>query len=497
MKKSTKLILAGSVLCALCIGLFAGVDIGRGRAASEAESAAAAQVSAEPVSMQVSPVQESVEDASAQLDGVQATVTKADEWKDGSSFYAKYEVSIKNTGSAVSGWRAVLTFDAPLTLAQIWNGSGTVSGNELSVTAADYNKELAAGGELSFGFIASFSADPTAAPSIKLYSGTEQLAVNQAAATAAPATATPEPQQAAPSGTPVEANGKLSVKGTQIVNEAGQPFIIKGVSTHGIAWFPQYINLESFRTLRDSLGCNTVRLALYSSQSEGYKKELHAKIDEGVAYATQLGMYVVLDWHVLGSGNPNTDKAAAEAFFEEMAAKYKDYNNVIYEICNEPNGDVQWERDIKPYAQSIISIIRAADDDAIIIVGTPTWSQDVDVAVKSPLEGQNLVYAFHFYAGTHKERYREKVTAALNAGLPVLVSEFGISDASGNGALDEEEGDRWMAYLDERNIGRICWALSNKNESCSLISPDCQKTSGWSDSELSQAGRWLKKTYTK
>jgi endoglucanase len=78
----------------------------------------------------------------------------------------------------------------------------------------------------------------------------------------------------------------------------------------------------------------------------------------------------------------------------------------------------------------------------------------------------------------------------------VLVSEFGICDASGNGGIDEAEADKWMEFLDERNIGRICWNLSNKNESSALLSSSCQKTSGWTDADLSQEGKWLKKTYT-
>jgi endoglucanase len=224
---------------------------------------------------------------------------------------------------------------------------------------------------------------------------------------------------------------------------------------------------------------------------------LHKKVDEGVKYATELGMYVVIDWHILNNGNPNTDKAAAESFFKEMAGKYKDNNNVLYEICNEPNGDVQWERDIKPYAESMISVIRAIDNDAIVIVGTPTWSQDVDIAAKSPLSDKNTVYALHFYAATHKQDLRNKAQTAINAGLPLLVSEFGICDASGNGSIDEAEADKWMEFLDNNSVGRICWNLSNKNESSSLIASSSQKTSGWTDADLSQSGKWLKKSYNK
>jgi endoglucanase len=145
----------------------------------------------------------------------------------------------------------------------------------------------------------------------------------------------------------------------------------------------------------------------------------------------------------------------------------------------------------------MISTIRSIDNDAIIIVGTPTWSQDVDVAAKSPIKADNIVYALHFYAATHKDNLRDKAQSAINAGLPLLVSEFGICDASGNGAIDETEANKWMAFLDKNGIGRVCWNLSNKAESSALISSATQKTSDWSDNELTAEGKWLKNAYTK
>lgn len=437
---------------------------------------------------------------------VEFNISKGAQWEADGKKVAQYDVVIKNTGSEITDWQAVITFDADFELGQAWSGVYAADGKALKVTAVDYNKVIPAGGEINFGFQISSASEPSAEPDAKLYSGGSlvntagnplQAGGKVGSELTEVITAQPKQQAAPENGTPVQINGKLSVKGTQIVNQNGQPFVIKGVSTHGIAWFPQYINKDTFRSIRSTFGANTIRLALYSSSGEGYTKELHKKVDEGVQYASELGMYVVIDWHILGNGNPNTDKAAAESFFKEMTAKYKDYNNVIYEICNEPNGDVQWARDIKPYAESMVKLIRSVDNDAIIIIGTPTWSQDVDIAAQSPVQGSNLVYAFHFYAATHKAQFRDKVSAALNAGLPVIVSEFGISDASGNGTLDEAEGNAWMQFLDERNIGRICWSISNKNEACALLTPDNPKTSGWSDSDLSGQGKWLKNAYNK
>lgn len=291
--------------------------------------------------------------------------------------------------------------------------------------------------------------------------------------------------------TPLEEHGALSVNGTNIIDENGEKFQLKGVSTHGLQWYPQYVNKETFEYMRDNWKINAVRLAMYSDPNVGYNTNLHKIVENGVEYATDAGLYVIIDWHILSDGNPNTNKVAAIKFFKEMAEKYKENNNVIYEICNEPNGDVQWERDIKPYAQDVIKEIREIDEDAIIVVGTPTWSQDVDVVAKSPINGyENIMYTLHFYAATHKDYLRQKLNTALNAGLPIFVTEFGICDASGNGAVDIEEANKWIDYLNSNNISWMCWNLSNKNESSSILK-NTEKLSNWTKEELSEEGKWL------
>lgn len=291
--------------------------------------------------------------------------------------------------------------------------------------------------------------------------------------------------------TPLEEHGELSVNGTNIIDENGEKFQLKGVSTHGLQWYPQYVNKETFEYMRDNWKINAVRLAMYSDPNVGYNTNLHKIVENGVEYATDAGLYVIIDWHILSDGNPNTNKVAAINFFKEMAEKYKENNNVIYEICNEPNGDVQWERDIKPYAQDVIKEIREIDEDAIIVVGTPTWSQDVDVVAKSPINGyENIMYTLHFYAATHKDYLRQKLNTALNTGLPIFVTEFGICDASGNGAVDIEEANKWIDYLNSNNISWMCWNLSNKNESSSILK-NTEKLSNWTKEELSEEGKWL------
>lgn len=291
--------------------------------------------------------------------------------------------------------------------------------------------------------------------------------------------------------------GRLHVKGTKLVDKKGHEVQLRGVSTHGLSWYPQYVNDKCFAQLHDKWGANVVRLAMYTEEYNGYcsgdaknRSDLKKLIKKGVRLAKKHKLYVIVDWHILSDGNPNSHKKEAKAFFREMSREFKGYNNVIYEICNEPNNGTSW-KEIKSYARSVISTIRKNDKKAVIVVGTPTWSQDVDQAAADPIKGENLMYALHFYAATHKADLRNKMTAAINKGLPVFVTEYGICDASGNGAIAKEEANRWVQTMDEYGVSYIAWNLSNKQESSSIIKSSCPKVSGFKKSELSDEGRWL------
>ena len=288
----------------------------------------------------------------------------------------------------------------------------------------------------------------------------------------------------------------LNVNGSDLVDNTGQTIQLYGMSTHGIGWFPQYVSKETFQTLRNEWKTNCIRLALYTDENAGYctdgnKEELRQLVKDGVKYATELGMYVIIDWHVLREETPLVHIDEALIFFEEISSLYADYDNIIYEICNEPNGSATWE-DVKTYANQVIPVIRANSPDSVILVGTPTWSQDIDQALTSPLEFENIMYALHFYAATHTEYLRERMRTCIEAGLPIFVSEFGTCDASGNGAIDYGQSEEWKEIIEEYNVSFICWNIANKEESSSIIQSSCNKISDWSEEELSDQGKWIK-----
>lgn len=296
--------------------------------------------------------------------------------------------------------------------------------------------------------------------------------------------------------TPYGQHGALHVENGKLTDENGNTVQLYGMSTHGIAWFPQYINYDSFRTLRDDWNTNCIRLAMYTAEYGGYcacgdKEQLKQLVRDGVSYATELGMYVIVDWHILSDCDPNQNKDEAIAFFREMVEAFADNDNVLYEICNEPNGGTSWDS-IKSYAEEVIPVIRAQKPDAVILVGTPTWSQEIDKAAASPLDDSNVMYTLHFYAGTHKDDLRNRLETCVQNGLPVFVSEFGMCDASGNGANDFVSTTKWLDLLNKYQISFCCWNLANKDESSSVFKASSTALSDWTDDDFNESGRWIR-----
>lgn len=291
-------------------------------------------------------------------------------------------------------------------------------------------------------------------------------------------------------------NGALSVKGTQLVDEKGQAVQLRGISTHGIAWFPDFVNQDAVTQLSEDWGANLFRIAMYTDENGGYctdgeKEKLKALVTDGVEYAKQADMYVIVDWHILHDSNPLTHKAEALQFFREMTEKLKGEKHVLYEICNEPNSGCSWE-DIKTYANEVIPVIRENAPEAVILVGTPTWSQEIEKPQNDPITGyDNIMYTLHFYAATHKEDLRSKMVNAVEAGTPVFVSEYGLCDASGNGGNDLGQAQSWIDTMDQHGISYAVWSFCNKEETSALIASSCRKTSGFTREDLSESGKWI------
>jgi len=294
----------------------------------------------------------------------------------------------------------------------------------------------------------------------------------------------------------VRGHGQLSVSGARLVGQRGEPVQLRGVSSHGIHWYPEYGNAGALRTLRET-GANVFRVAMYSDGSGSYEshpEESYVEATSAVDNALAAGMYVIVDWHVLSEHNPNVHLEPALAFFGRISAQYAGQPGVIYEICNEPNGPTTWQ-DIKTYANRVIPVIRANSPDAIILVGTPGYSTKITEAARDPLDFKNVLLTFHYYADLSGGGYQDAIDNTLGKNVGVFVSEWGIGNDH-SPATDEvqrllEKSRAFLDYLDGKGISWVSWSLSNKDEGSSLIRHDSRALSDWSDSELTTYGQFV------
>lgn len=290
--------------------------------------------------------------------------------------------------------------------------------------------------------------------------------------------------------------GRLRVVGGRLCDQNGSAVMLRGVSLNGLITSESFLNEELFRELSRDCGVNLIRLPLYTYGvgvvgycTKGDKERHKQDVAKGVELAKAADMYVIIDWHILSDGDPNTYLETAKTFFAEMAETYRDHNNVLYEICNEPNG-VDWAA-VKSYAEQIIPVIREKDPDAVILVGNPDWSKDLEAAAADPLDFDNLLYSFHFYAASHGAEFRERVERVSRAGLPIFVTEYGVTAASGGLPRDLEEADRWIELLEEEKISWCMWSFSKVNEACSAVRFNVLSYSGYTEADYTETGLWL------
>ncbi len=270
--------------------------------------------------------------------------------------------------------------------------------------------------------------------------------------------------------------GRLKLVGNQLCSEKGEPIQLRGWSTYGYSddygW--AFDDVDDFKKMK-SYGANFARIAQYITETNWTKGVQIDWVKNCIDYTNEANMYCLVDWHILKPGNPNSGEYSGyDNFFREITSyvKQKGYKHVLYEICNEPNDDVEgapaafdyvWDW-VKNYAGKVLPIIGQNDPDAIVIVGTPQWDQDVTRAFQDPLEIKNsfkdlqIMYSFHYYAGD-QQRYLGILSAAA-AFVPVFISEWGLSSHTGNSGADTKSGSHMLTVANGKNLGGqlISWA---------------------------------------
>lgn len=300
--------------------------------------------------------------------------------------------------------------------------------------------------------------------------------------------------------TPVQRNGQLKVCGTRLCNQRNEAIQLKGISSHGLQWYGigKCLTSGSLDYLANAAKASVFRIAMYV-QEGGYEtnpakftQEVHDLIEK----ATRRGMYVIVDFHILTPGNPFHNLERAKRFFTDIANRHKNKNNILYEIANEPNG-VDWFT-IKGYAEQIIPVIRAIDRTAPIIVGTPGWSslgladgRNAQDIIDNPLNFSNIMYAFHFYAASHRDDHLQELDRASNL-IPIFVSEFGTQTFTGDGNNDFAMMNRYMTLMAAKKIGWVNWNYSDDHQSSAIWKEGTCINRLWNDNQLKPSGVYIK-----
>lgn len=295
--------------------------------------------------------------------------------------------------------------------------------------------------------------------------------------------------------TPVLLHGALTTQGNRIVDQNGDEVRLRGMNLAWAMWDigSRFYNSQALQWMRDDWGISVVRAVMGVEGDLGYLDQpaLKEKITTVCDAAIDLGIYCIIDWH---DHNAHTNVAAAQAFFGEMAARYKNAPNVLYEPWFEPEMD-SWATVIKPYHETIISTIRQ-HSQGIIILGTRVWSQMVDEAIGNPASGSNLAYALHFFAGTHEGWLRDSAQSALNRNVaPVFVSHWGTCDILG-GTNDEALGaaQTWLDWMALNKVSDVNWAIGDAGNGipCMAVKAGASGSGNWAAGDLTEAGSFVR-----
>lgn len=310
--------------------------------------------------------------------------------------------------------------------------------------------------------------------------------------------------------TPVEQHGDLAVVSGQVVDKNGAPPQLRGMSLY---WSQAKVGRDFYNAsvvdwLASDWKVKIIRAALavegdWSPVEKGYLSDPQgntARIKTVVDAAIAKGIYVVIDWH---DHDAIKHQAQAVTFFSEMSQLYGNQPNVIFEIFNEPL-DIPWSN-IKTYAQTVIQAIRKNSDN-LIVVGTPKWASELIPPAKDPITGvKNVAYAFHMYASEewHHNHYIKRADSAIAMGLPLFVSEWGLTPASGNGNINQQWVEEFWSWMESRKLSSCAWSLSDAAETSAALKAvtwngdgsakhNVSTTGGWPTSDLTTSGNWLR-----
>ncbi len=293
---------------------------------------------------------------------------------------------------------------------------------------------------------------------------------------------------------PVNEYGPLQVIGTHLCDSSGNSISLRGMSLGWHNWWPRFYNGDAVEWMADDWKIDVVRAAIGVDETGGYQSDSANAVDLAknvIEGAVDAGIYVIIDWHT-----HNINKEDAITFFSFMARKYGHLPNIIYEIFNEP--DTETWAEVKAYSEELIDTIRSIDSNNIILVGSPSWNQDLDLVAADPIKGfDNIMYTMHFYAATHGEYIRTRCDAAIEDSIPIFVSESAGCESDGDGDIDTVEWAAYIQWMEESQISWLCWTISDKEETCAALNTSADSAGNWTSDDLTETGKIYRTLFNK
>ena len=244
------------------------------------------------------------------------------------------------------------------------------------------------------------------------------------------------------------------------------------------------VNKQKIQLIRAPMGVDDAWDGAQHYFTNGMTATYQGLMDAVVESAIKNDIYVIIDYH---SHKASDNVTNAKTFFSRMAQKWGDYDNVIFEIFNEPVNQ-SWGT-IKEYANDVVAEIRKYSDN-LIVVGSPLWSSTPNSAVNKTVTGTNIAYTFHFYAAYDDENGHHEIddqgqnaVDAMNAGLSVFVTEWGNSGPNGKGDVIPKRSKDWYDWMKANKLSGANWSVSTKDESASYFDG-----SAWN---YSTSGQWV------
>ena len=270
----------------------------------------------------------------------------------------------------------------------------------------------------------------------------------------------------------------IKVQGNKFVDPDGKTVLFRGMSIsdpdkveHQGHW-----NKQHFEKIKE-WGATLIRIPVHPvAWRERTQNEYFKLLDQAVEWCTELGIYIIIDWHSIGnlqSGlfqDPmyNTSMTETNEFWRAISFRYMGNTTVaFYEIFNEPTlfrgflGNGSWD-EWKKINENIISLIRAYDKEKIPLVAGFDWAYDLTPLNYAPINAEGIGYVTHPYPMKRKPPYEMKWEQDYGFAAdkyPVIATEIGFGSEKEYETVGLTYGRTIIPYLEKKGISWLAWVF--------------------------------------